>query len=117
MFYKISNEYKAGCYFFNPIFDPPVGRSEDKSHKNVGEYIPDFFNDKPTFRKLTSQVPYLQSLTQNKYIVTSKMQQEPDLQNKFQQIKGTLKIWLFYKNNCNNLITKANVNVKRTRKL
>ena len=52
---------QAGCYFINPIWDPPIGRSLDKS-KNSKEYIKGFFNQKPTLRHLDSQVPYLAAL-------------------------------------------------------
>ena len=58
---------QAGCYFINPIWDPPIGRSLDES-ENSKEHIKGlidikgFFNDKPTLRHVDSQVPYLASL-------------------------------------------------------
>ena len=58
---------QAGCYFINPIWDPPIGRSLNASRYSK-DYIKGlidikgFFNDKPTLRKLDSQVPYLASL-------------------------------------------------------
>ena len=58
---------QAGCYFINPIWDHPIGRSLNAS-RHSKDYIKGlidikgFFNDKPTLRKLDSQVPYLASL-------------------------------------------------------
>ena len=49
---------ESGAYFLNPVLDPPVGRSEERK----SDYIRDFFNDKPTFRRLHYQVPYLSTL-------------------------------------------------------
>ena len=57
---------QAGCYFINPIWDPPIGRSLNAS-RHSKDYIKGlidikgFFNDKPTLRQLDSQVPYLAS--------------------------------------------------------
>ena len=58
-----------GAYFLNPILDPPVGRSE--SRKN--DYIRDFFNDKPTFRRLHYQVPYLSTLNSS-HVINAELQ-------------------------------------------
>ena len=58
---------QAGCYFINPIWDPPIGRSLDESENSKDHIkglidIKGFFNDKPTLRHVDSQVPYLASL-------------------------------------------------------
>merc|ERR1712176_758697 len=65
-----------GCYFLNPIFDEPIGResSQSDSINQKHEYIKDFFFDKPTFRKLTSQVPYFEHL-EYETIINSKLEQ------------------------------------------
>ena len=54
---------QAGCYFINPIWEPPIGRSLDGP--NSKEYIRGFFSGKPTLRKLESQVPYLATINRN----------------------------------------------------
>ena len=51
---------QAGCYFINPIWEPPIGRVLDGP--NPKEYIRGFFSGKPTIRKLESQVPYLAAI-------------------------------------------------------
>ena len=77
-----------GCYFLNPIFDEPIGRtsSQSDSPNKQHEYIKDFFFDKPTFRKLTSQVPYFEHLESEK-IINSKLEQSDQLFEKFNEIK------------------------------
>ena len=55
---------QAGCYFINPIWEPPIGRSLDGP--NSKEYIRGFFSGKPTLRKLESQVPYLATIDRNR---------------------------------------------------
>ena len=54
---------QAGCYFINPIWEPPIGRSLDG--ENSKEYIRGFFSNKPTVRQLESQVPYLATINRN----------------------------------------------------
>ena len=54
---------QAGCYFINPIWEPPIGRV--LNGKNPDEYIRGFFNGKPTVRQLESQVPYLATINRN----------------------------------------------------
>ena len=72
---------QAGCYFINPIWDPPIGRSLEGSRhsKNYIKgliHIKGFFNDKPTLRQLDSQVPYLASSKfSGKGFTDSKVQQ------------------------------------------
>ena len=72
---------QAGCYFINPIWDPPIGRSLNAS-RHSKDYIKGlidikgFFNDKPTLRQLDSQVPYLASSKfSGKGFTDSKVQQ------------------------------------------
>ena len=55
---------QAGCYFINPIWEPPIGRSLDG--ENSKEYIRGFFSNKPTVRQLESQVPYLATINRNR---------------------------------------------------
>ena len=54
---------QAGCYFINPIWEPPIGRS--LNGENSKEYIRGFFSNKPTVRQLESQVPYLATINRN----------------------------------------------------
>ena len=77
-----------GCYFLNPIFDEPIGResSQSESRNQNHEYIKDFFFDKPTFRKLTSQVPYFEH-SDNEKIINSNLEQSDELIEKFNEIK------------------------------
>ena len=78
---------RAGTYFFNPIFNLPAGRPEVKNSPKE-EYIRDFFNDKPTFRKLTSQIPYLETLKDNHYIISAPMNQTDELNKIFERIRN-----------------------------
>ena len=77
-----------GCYFLNPIFDEPIGRQSSQSDtlNKEHEYIKDFFFDKPTFRKLTSQVPYFEHV-KFETIINSKLEQSDELLEKFNKIK------------------------------
>ena len=79
---------QAGCYFINPIWDPPIGRSLNGT-KNK-DYIKGFFNDKPTLRALSSQVPYLASLdnaqTHHK-IINTKLEASNELKQNLKKIK------------------------------
>ena len=77
-----------GCYFLNPIFNEPIGRSSEKSDlKNEEhEYIKDFFFDKPTFRKLTSQVPYFEHV-EYETVINSKLEESDELSKKLNAIK------------------------------
>ena len=76
-----------GCYFLNPIFQEPIGRHSEKSKSNKEhEYIKDFFFDKPTFRKLTSQIPYFEHV-EYETIINAKLEQSEELLEKFNKIK------------------------------
>ena len=77
-----------GCYFLNPIFNEPIGRRSEKSDsKNEEhEYIKDFFFDKPTFRKLTSQVPYFEHV-EYETVINSKLEESDELSKKLNAIK------------------------------
>ena len=79
---------QAGCYFINPIWDPPIGRSLNGT-KNK-DYIKGFFNNKPTLRALSSQVPYLAALNDaqsDRKIINTKLKGSKELELNFNVIK------------------------------
>lgn len=71
-----------GAYFLNAKLEPPVSRSEEMKVS----YIRDFFNDKPTFRRLNYQVPYLATVNTS-YIINVPLEMTDDLRTKLQIIQ------------------------------
>ena len=48
-----------GCYFLNPVLNPPLNRDNSK-----------FFKAKPTLRALTSQNPYTEEFIRDPHVFT-----------------------------------------------
>ena len=74
---------QSGAYFLNAKLEPPVSRSEEAKVS----YIRDFFNDKPTFRRLNYQVPFLATVNSS-YILNVPLEMTEDLRQKLQIIKN-----------------------------
>ena len=72
-----------GAYFLNAQLEPPVGRSETAKT----DYVKDFFNDKPTFRRLDYQVPFLATINST-YIINAPLQMTDKLRSKLLMIKA-----------------------------
>ena len=60
------------------------GKSDMKNDEH--EYIKDFFFDKPTFRKLTSQVSYFEHV-EYETVINSKLEETDELSKKLNAIK------------------------------